>query len=208
MGEFFFKYRSYTPIPFLVMLFLWGRPTVLTLVIGFIIAMSGELLRIWAVSYAGSETRTTKLGASVLVTQGPYAYIRNPLYAGNLFIYAGVSIMANSLFPYLLIIGIVYFYLQYFFIIRDEERFLSEKFKDKYADYESRVNKFIPKLTPYDEQKQSKLKFDLKAGYRSEKRTFQALTSIMLMIVLIFVLLHWWDMTGMNTWQVGIKNIR
>jgi len=207
MGQFFFKYRSYTPIPFLVALFLWARPTIFSLICGFIVAMVGELVRIWAVAYAGSETRTTKLGASVLVTQGPYAYIRNPLYAGNLLIYSGVSVMANSLFPYLLIIGIIYFYIQYIFIIRDEEKFLTEKFKDKYLEYEQSVNRLIPGK-PYDEEKQSKLKFDLKAGYRSEKRTFQALSSIMLMIVLIFVLLHWWDIAGLNPWQEAIKHLR
>lgn len=189
-GQFFFKNRSYTPIPFLVVLFIYGRPTILTLIIGFLVSAFGEVLRIWAVSYAGSETRTTKFGASVLVTQGPYAYVRNPLYLGNLLIYFGVSVMANSLFPILQVIGIGYFYLQYFFIIREEEQFLQSKFKEKYEDYAASVNRFIPKLSPYDETRQSKLKFDLKAGYKSEKRTFQAISSIMLMIVLIFVLLH------------------
>ena len=190
LGQFFFKYRSYTPLPFLVVLFLFGRPTLLTLVIGFLIAASGEMMRIWAVSYAGSETRTTKLGASVLVTQGPYAYVRNPLYLGNFMIYFGVSIMANSLFPFLQIIGLIYFYLQYHFIIREEEAFLRSKFKDKYDEYAASVSRFIPKPAPLDTGKQSKLKFDLKAGYRSEKRTFQAMTSIMLMVLMIFILLH------------------
>lgn len=190
LGKFFFKYRSYTPIPFLIPLFLFGRPTLLTLIIGFLISASGELLRIWAVSYAGGETRTTKLGASVLVTQGAYAYIRNPLYAGNLLIYFGISIMANSLFPYLQIIGIAYFYIQYHFIIKEEEEFLKNKFKDKYEDYFMSVNKLIPNFKPFDEKKQSKLKQNLKEAYRSEKRTFQATSSIMLMILLIFILIN------------------
>src|SRR5438876_10934983 len=142
LGQFFFKNRSYTPIPFLVVLFLFGRPAIISLIIGFIVSASGELLRIWAVSYAGRETRTTKLGASVLVTQGPYAYVRNPLYLGNLLIYFGVSIMANSLFPYLQIIGIIYFYLQYYFIISEEEDFLNTKFKEKYQEYAKSVPRF------------------------------------------------------------------
>lgn len=190
LGKFFFENRSYTPLPFLIILFLFGRPTAFTLIIGLIISAAGELLRLWAVSYAGSETRTTKFGASVLVTQGPYAYVRNPLYLGNLLIYFGVSVMANSLFPYLQIIGIIYFYLQYYFIIREEEEFLSSKFKEKYEEYASSVNRFIPKLKPYDDSKQSKLKFDLKAGYNSEKRTRQAIVSIIMMVLLIFILLH------------------
>lgn len=190
LGQFFFKYRSYTPLPFLIPLFLFGRPTLLTMIIGFIISASGELIRLWAVGYAGSETRTTKVGASNLVTQGPFAYVRNPLYLGNILIYFGVSIMANSLFPWLQIIGLIYFFLQYYFIIKDEELYLKNKFKEKYEDYFNEVNKIIPSSTPYEISKQSKLKFDLKQGYISEKRTFQAISSIMLMILLIYILIN------------------
>ena len=76
-----FSYRSYTPIPFLIVMVIFANPTLLSLVVGFIIALVGELIRIWGVGYAGSETRTTgPVGGSKLVTNGPYAYVRNPLY--------------------------------------------------------------------------------------------------------------------------------
>jgi protein-S-isoprenylcysteine O-methyltransferase Ste14 len=189
-GQFFFKYRSYTPLPFLIPLFLFGRPTILSMIIGFIISLAGEILRFWGVAYAGGETRTTKVGASNLVTQGPFAYMRNPLYAGNILIYFGISIMANSLFPYLQIIGLFYFYLQYNYIIKEEEEFLLNKFKEKYEEYRSSVNSLIPQLTPFDPSRQSKLKKNLEAAYKSEKRTFQAFSSIILMIVLIYILIN------------------
>jgi protein-S-isoprenylcysteine O-methyltransferase Ste14 len=189
-GQFFFKYRSYTPLPFLILLFLFGRPTATTLIIGFIISMVGEAIRFWGVSYAGSETRTTKVGASTLVTQGPFAYIRNPLYAGDLIIYFGISIMANSLFPYLQIVGLLYFYIQYYFIIQDEENFLRTKFKEKYEQYYNSVNKFFPNFRKFDSDKQFKIKQDLLSAYKSEKRTFQAMLLSMLMILLIYVLIH------------------
>ncbi len=189
-GQFFFKYRSFTPIPFLIPLFLFGRPTMLTLIIGFLIILIGELMRFWGVSYAGGETRTSKVGASVLVTQGPFAYLRNPLYLGNMLIYFGISIMSNSLFPFLQIIGLVYFYIQYHYIIIEEENFLRNKFKEKYDDYYSAVNKLIPKTAPYNPSKQSKVKQDLKAAYKSEKRTFQGTLTIILMIILIYILIN------------------
>jgi protein-S-isoprenylcysteine O-methyltransferase Ste14 len=189
-GQFFFKYRSYTPIPFLIPLFLFGRPTMITLITGLVIILFGELIRIWGVSYAGGETRTTKVGASVLVTQGPFAYMKNPLYFGNMLIYFGISVMSNSLFPFLQITGLVYFYVQYYYIIKEEEGFLRNKFKDKYEDYYSSVNRFIPKTVPYDLSKQSKVKQNLKAAYISEKRTFQGTLTIILMIVLIYILIN------------------
>ena len=98
--------------------------------------------------------------------------------------------MANSLSPWLQIVGLIYFYLQYHFIIKDEEEpKLRELFKEKYDDYCNSVNRFLPG-TPYDPSKQSKVKFDLKAGYTSEKRTLQAMSSIALMVVLIYILTH------------------
>jgi protein-S-isoprenylcysteine O-methyltransferase Ste14 len=190
IGQFFFKYRSYTPVPFLIPLFLFGRPTLISLIVGFIISILGEAIRFWGVSYAGGETRTTKVGASQLVTQGPYAYIRNPLYAGNILLYFGVSIMANSLFPYLQIIGLIYFYIQYYFIIKEEESFLREKFKEKYDDYSKNVNSIIPSFKPYIESKQSNIKPNPREAYVSEKRTFQSISVSMVMILLIYALVN------------------
>lgn len=190
LGQFFFKYRSYTPLVFVIPLLIFGRPTILTLIIGFIIALLGELLRFWGVSYAGSETRTTKVGAGNLVTQGPFAYLRNPLYAGNIIIYFGMSIMANSLFPYLQIIGLIYFYIQYHHIIKEEEEFLRSKYKEKYDEYYSSVNKFFPKSSPYEPAKQSKIKQNLMDAYRSEKRTFQSFSITIILIILIYILIH------------------
>ena len=134
LGQFLFKYRSYTPLPFIIPLFLYARPTILTISIGLIFVIIGESIRLWAVSYAGSETRTRNLGASVLVTQGPFAYTRNPLYLANIIIYFGFGIMANSLNPYLTVIGLLYFIFQYNLIIKEEEKRLVELFKDKYNE--------------------------------------------------------------------------
>ena len=190
LGQFFFKYRSYTPIPFIIPLLLFARPTLITLVLGALIIAFGEFMRLWGVSFAGSETRTRNVGASVLVTQGPFAYVRNPLYLGNILMYFGISIMSNSAFPFLQFITIAYFYIQYFYIIKEEEDFLRSKFKEKFDDFFSSVNRFIPKTQPYDTAKQSKVKQNLKAAYTSEKRTFQGTFFIMLMIAVIYILIH------------------
>lgn len=190
LGQFFFKYRSYTPIPFIIPLFLYARPTILTMAIGMIFVVIGEFVRLWGVSYAGSETRTRNLGASVLVTQGPYSYTRNPLYLANILIYFGFGIMANSLVPYLVIIGLAYFIFQYHYIIREEENLLSEKFKDKYDDYFKSVNRLVPSQSPFDFSKQSKQKLDIKSGYRSEKRTLQANLTVVVCIYIVYVLIN------------------
>lgn len=191
LGQFFFKYRSYTPLPFLIPMLLYARPTVTTLAAGAVFVVIGEIMRFWGVSYAGSETRTTgKPGGSQLVTQGPFGFVRNPLYIGNILMYFGISIMSNSLFPYLQILSIVYFSFQYYFIILEEEKFLREKFKEKYEEYFNSVNRFLPKFQPFRPSKGSDLKPDISGAYVSEKRTFQATFISIVMIVLIYFLIN------------------
>jgi protein-S-isoprenylcysteine O-methyltransferase Ste14 len=191
LGQFLFKYRSYTPLVFIIPMLLYSRPTFVTMLIGAILVAIGEAIRFWGVSYAGSETRTTgNVGGSNLVTQGPFAYVRNPLYIGNIIMYFGISIMSNSLFPFLQIISILYFAFQYYFIIVEEEGFLREKFTEKYENYFKSVNRFIPKTSPYPLSAQSGLKQNISAAYVSEKRTFQAVFISIIMIVLIYFLIN------------------
>ena len=107
-----FKYRSYTPIPFLLLMVIFQNPSIQTILIGLVFVLLGEFFRLWGVSYAGSETRTTgSVGGTYLVVSGPYAYVRNPLYLGNILLYCGVGVMSNALFPYLLIVAFLFFYL-------------------------------------------------------------------------------------------------
>ena len=113
-----FQYRSYTPIPFLIVMALFATPNPVTLVAGFVLTLMGESLRFWGVAYAGSLTRVTgSVGAPEVVTAGPYAYLRNPLYVGNIFMYCGVGIAANDLVPWLVLGALLYFVVDYRMIV-------------------------------------------------------------------------------------------
>ena len=164
------------------------KPTLFSILIGFAIALSGELIRIWSVGFAGSETRTTTgVGGTYLVTQGPYSIVRNPLYVGNILIYNGIGIMSFALFPYLQIFGLLFFTFQYYCIILAEEDFLSNKFKDIFTQYTKSVNRFIPWINDIPDEVLSKLKFNLSEGIRSERRSLQAFIITSAIIIIYFI---------------------
>lgn len=180
-----FRYRSYTPIPFVILMLIFENATVTSLIVGFVIAVSGELIRLWGVSWAGSETRTTRgVGGTYLVISGPFGHVRNPLYVGNILMYFGLGIMSMSLFPYLQIVAILFFIIQYQFIVKEEEGFLINKFENDYQKYLQNVPRFFPRVTMYKDASIPQPKYSLSAGLKSETRTLQAFGIVALLIVI------------------------
>ena len=177
-----FKYRSYTPIPFLLVLVYVAHPTITSMLTGFCFVILGELLRFWGVSYAGSETRTTgNVGASYLITKGPFSYVRNPLYLGNMLMYFGFGLMADS--PLLALVGLFYFFFQYTMIISLEEEGLMKKFLDEYVKYFQAVPRFVPSMKKYAGGSHPQPEIDMKSGFKSERRTLQAITLVTLILI-------------------------
>lgn len=184
LNQILFRYRSYTPLPFLAVMLVFARPTPAGMAAGGALALLGECLRAWGVMYAGSETRTTGgVGASRLVTSGPFAFVRNPLYVGNILLYTGIGVMSGALAPWLQLCGVAYFAFQYVMIVREEERWLHATFGDEYRAYAAAVPRFRFRLTPWRGGQATGP--DWRAGFRSELRTLQA---FLFVIVLLFVL--------------------
>jgi len=184
-----FKYRSYTPLPFLLLMIIFQEATITSMVVGFVIALTGETIRLWGVSHAGSETRTTDgVGGTFLVVSGAFAYVRNPLYVGNMLMYFGIGIMSMALFPYLQIIALAFFFWQYSIIIQEEEVFLRSKYGKSYDDYCAAVPKLIPGFKKYKNPGLEQPEYQFQKGLRSEKRTFQAFGIIIVIIITRYML--------------------
>ncbi len=184
ISNIFFKYRSYTPIPFLLLMVIFAEPSIISMIIGSAIAITGELIRFWGVSWAGSETRTTGgVGGTYLIISGPFAFVRNPLYVGNILLYTGIGIMSWSLFPYLQMVALLFFAVQYHFIVLEEE-----KFGETYSEYVKNVPRFIPRFIAYKDNTLEQPPYNPKAGVKSEKRTLQAFVLVSLIIVIIWII--------------------
>jgi protein-S-isoprenylcysteine O-methyltransferase Ste14 len=154
-GNWLFKYRN-TVFPLMMLaLFLGFRPRLaggslasdLCIdLLGFAVALTGQALRAAVIGYAYIKRGglNKKVHADRLVTEGFFAHARNPLYNGNLLILAGLFIIHNS--PWVYLIGGVYFLIAYLAIVAAEETFLSGRFGGEYAAYCARVNRWWPRL--------------------------------------------------------------
>lgn len=189
LSSFFFKYRSYTPIPLLLVMLYQSQPRIPWLAAGLVILIIGELIRFWGVLYAGGATRTRDVGAPDLVTNGPFAHVRNPLYTGNILIYIGIVLFAGGDWMwYLLIVAIAFFTLQYALIISLEENTLTDLFGEAYREYKRHVPRILPRMTPWTNRDAENATQRLEFGQalRPEKSTLLNIT-----VVLSLILLKW-----------------
>jgi protein-S-isoprenylcysteine O-methyltransferase Ste14 len=110
--------------------------------IGVIIATCGVALAIWARVYLGTNwgmPMSLKENPE-LVTTGPYAYIRNPIYTGVLLAMLG-SVFVVGLF-WLLVLVVAGGYFIYSSL--QEEKIMVKEFPSTYPAYKSRTKMLIP----------------------------------------------------------------
>lgn len=158
IGKFLFKFRSFTPLPLILLTFVFFKPvsnSPLWTAIGIAVACAGEGIRFISVGYAGSGTsgRENFLKAESLNSTGLYSLVRNPLYWGNIFIFAGLLTVYAQ--PLALAVFIAFLFIQYHFIVLAEEEFLLQQHGRAYDDYCGRVNRWVPRFNGYARPVQS-----------------------------------------------------
>ena len=78
-----------------------------------------------------------------LVTTGPFAYSRNPMYLGHVIFLLGLTLSLRSVLAALITVANAVWF--HFRVQRDEKR-LRERFGQPYLDYTARVRRWIPGL--------------------------------------------------------------
>jgi protein-S-isoprenylcysteine O-methyltransferase Ste14 len=146
VGAWLFRRRTIIPLPLALAVLLipesrgTARPVLVAT--GALLVTVGEALRMWGVRHIGtiSRTRSDRLGP--LVTSGPFALVRNPLYLGNVALWVGFAISARL--PWLAPVFVAVLAFEYHAIVRWEERLLEERLGERYRTYAAQVPRWVP----------------------------------------------------------------
>jgi protein-S-isoprenylcysteine O-methyltransferase Ste14 len=182
IGERFFEYRDYTPIPLILLLLFVASPTVTSATLGTLLVIAGEFFRIYSVAFIGSISRTRSSNTgSRLIKEGPFGWFRNPLYVGNFFIVFGIATFAGI--GWLVALTAILFAIQYFFIVLYEEHTLEKKFGAEYLEYK----KEVPAWLPHKMIKLSDIQWPdtFSPAIKSERRTLTAIAIILFSLVML-----------------------
>jgi protein-S-isoprenylcysteine O-methyltransferase Ste14 len=110
-----------------------------------LLVLAGLSLRAWAGGNAGQHTRRATIEAPRLVTGGPFAYVRNPIYLASIILGLGMVGLLGD--PWMLALYVGVFVFLYTAIVPAEEQFLTGQFPEEYARYRSNVPRLLPRLT-------------------------------------------------------------
>lgn len=128
--------------------FLWGSPYITGVVsvpllnlAGVICAAGGVGFSVWARMHLGSNwgMPMTEKEKPELVTSGPYAYIRNPIYTGILLVLFGSALVDWWWAVVLMWSGAYYVYAS-----RKEEQLMFKRFPNVYPAYHAHTWRLIP----------------------------------------------------------------
>jgi protein-S-isoprenylcysteine O-methyltransferase Ste14 len=95
----------------------------------------GLAIRSWA---AGTLRKKKQLA-----TTGPYAWIRNPLYAGSFLMMVGFGVLVQDPLTLWIVLGPLAGL--YWLAVRTEERHMAQIFPDEWPQYAADVPRFLPR---------------------------------------------------------------
>jgi protein-S-isoprenylcysteine O-methyltransferase Ste14 len=172
--------RWRVPLGFLcaAIFILFARPRPLTLLIGAGISLVGLLIRAWASGHIRKN--------SALAVSGPYAYTRNPLYLGSFILGLGFTIGAGR-WLLAVLFGVLFLGI-YFPVMRVESTTMGQYFGPEFRDYSQAVPLFLPRLTAYN--KDSETKFD--GGLYVRYREYQAALGLLAGWGVLILKMYFW----------------
>jgi protein-S-isoprenylcysteine O-methyltransferase Ste14 len=122
----------------------YAKATVTVTVAAILFALLGAYFRLWATAYIGAGVMNDKsLRADHIVASGPYRYLRNPLYLGNLLTCVAVSILMPPTGAIVFLAGCVLLTLA---LVAAEGPHLARQLGAAYDTYRRQIPSFIPAI--------------------------------------------------------------
>lgn len=111
--------------------------------LAWLLLASSLLLMLWAAVTIWRHKTTVNpyKAASALVTHGPFAFSRNPIYVADAVLYLAVTIWMESLWPFIFA-PLIWLIMRYA-VIAHEETHLQAKFGADYTAYRERVRRWL-----------------------------------------------------------------
>lgn len=116
----------------------WIFESNLRFLVGVPLALIGGLLVSWGIVTLGSENTSGLRGG--FAVSGPYAFTRNPQYLGDMILFVGLSLMANSLYLWVTHILLI---LVFAIAPLAEEVWLEEQYGEEYIQYKRGTSRFL-----------------------------------------------------------------
>jgi len=126
--------RQWFAVIFVLLVSLLGAYEPMLFFVGGVIAASGEAIRMWASGYVMKNKE--------LATNGPYAYVRHPLYVGNILLLIGFSIASSQWWSFVLMSALLWFY--YPPTISYEDNKLRDIFGEEWEVWAKNIHALIP----------------------------------------------------------------
>jgi protein-S-isoprenylcysteine O-methyltransferase Ste14 len=142
VAEWVYQFRGYLVAPPLIFAIFWSRfETEAEFIwpLGICLFAFGVGLRIWAQQHLHYRIKVHK----TLTMKGPYSFVRNPIYIGNIIISIGAIVISELLWLVPLIL--IYYLGIYSLVILYEETHLLSKYGEPYRKYMADVPRWVPK---------------------------------------------------------------
>lgn len=141
--------RQFVGITFLIILTILGTPYVDLYYWGLGLAIVGIVIRLWASGHVKKD--------KVLATNGPYAYVRHPLYVGNHLITVGFCLASGLWWSFFVWLALALFY--YPQTIAHEDKLLARLFPGQWEAWAKETAALTPRLRPYRSEQTSEWSF-------------------------------------------------
>ena len=114
------------------------------IVLASLVAAVGAVLRVWGTAYLGYGTvHHEQMQAGAVMADGPYRYLRNPLYEGGWCMFAAMAFLMPPSGALVSMTLVTVFFLR---LILAEEAFLSGQLGEPYREYLRAVPRLFPRL--------------------------------------------------------------